>query len=359
MKNLEKELLELQNEKLDIPSSVLNKIDLAFNEIRNDNKVEIKNKSVRKNNGIKKKYMSIAAVLAIVALIGVSSPVRAAIEQLMFSFKNPGIESAVENNYVQSISNEKIVEKDFTMELNNVLIDPSHIALDFKIKLNDELAKIIKEDKYQDIYVDVSIYNENNNVIEKDGVKGFIGGIDDNIDKSEINNNILKYNMLLTSNTAEIPIPKKLKINIERLRINSNTQNPEKTILDSKLKWNIVVDLDEKFIKENIINYTFENTCPNIIVKEAKAIPTGMYVNFEYLDTRHQENILNNIKLVDENGKSYGVSGCRIENGENGGDLIYTVFNGLTSFDKPSKFTLEVQNPDGVTIDKVDFKTKQ
>lgn len=356
MGNLEKELLELQSEVAEIPNNVLKKINLAFDEIRNNDGVKEENKNIKnnKNRHINRKYVATAAGLAIVAIIGITTPVRATIEQLIFSFKNPGIENAVKNNYIQNISDREISTDKFDMKLKNVLVDPSHIALDFEIVLKDSSIISLRNFKNIDVYSSISLYNENSNVIKKDGEVGPIGSLEYIVDHSNLDNKILGLKVLFGSSTATIPNISKLNINIEDLTFRSVIA--DKIVSSTDLNWNISVDLDSKFTNYNTIDYSFVNDCPNIVVNKVKALPTGMFIDFDYLVPGHNENIMLHTKLIDENGKEYRITSFSMEGLGNGGDNLKGVFEGLTSFDSSDSFTLEIENPDGITIDKVHFK---
>lgn len=356
MDNLEKDLLNLKNEDITIPPSVLNKIDTAFDTIRNDNSNDLKCVNLKsynkKTKSKKRKYYLTAASLALATTIGLSNPVRAAIEQFVFSFKNPGIESAVKNDYVQKISDTEVSSDKFNMKLNNVLVDSGHIALDFEIKIKDN-SILPKNLDHLYIYNDLSLYNENGDIIMKDGVINSFSGEDFILDASNIENNILNLKILFTSNPAEIPTIDTLKINIEKI-VFRDIQN-DTVLLSQDLNFDTSIKLDDKFKNPTNISYSFNNDNPNIKVHKATALPTGMSLDFDYLPFGHQENILNKTTLVDENNKVYKLSSASEETLPGGGVNLKIVFDGITSFDNADKFTLEIENPDGSTVDKVEF----
>lgn len=355
MDNLEKDLLTLKNEDVTIPPSVLNKIDTAFDTIRNDHSNDLKCVDLKSHNkkpkSKRRKYYLTAAGLALATLIGLSNPVRAAIEQFVFSFKNPGIENAVEHNYVQKISDTEVYSDKFNLKLNNVLVDSGHIALDFQIKIKDN--SMIPEDLDQfNAAIDMDLYNENGDIISKEGIPGYVLDMYSTIDKSNIKNNLLGLKVLFTSNSAEIPNIDVLKINIKNVVFRHLVDT---VILSQDLNFDTSIKLDDKFKNPTNISYSFNNDNPNIKVHKATALPTGMNLDFDYLPFGHQENIVNKTTLVDENNKVYKLSSASEETLPHGGVNLKVVFDGLTSFNNADKFTLEIENPDGSTVDKVEF----
>ena len=355
MDNLEKDLLNLKNEDITIPPNVLNKIDTAFDTIRNDNSNDLKcvnlKSHTKKHKSKKRKYYLTAASLALATTIGLSNPVRAAIEQFVFSFRNPGIESDVKNDYVQKISDTEISSDKFNMKLNNVLVDSGHIALDFEIKIKDN--SIVPEDIDQfNAAIDMDLYNENGDIISKEGIPGYVLGMYSTMDKSNIENNLLGLKVLFTSNSAQIPNINVLKINIKNVIFRHLVDT---VILSQDLNFDTSIKLDDKFKNPTNISYSFNNENPNIKVHKATSLPTGMSLEFDYFPFGHYENIIHKTTLVDENNKKYTLSSASEETLPGGGVALKIVFDGLTSFDNANKFTLEIENPDGSTVDKVEF----
>lgn len=392
MDNLEKDLLNLKNEKIEVPKSVLDKINVALDEIRDkNNKVEqdrqinniefiekerrdlfnednINKKDIKecrvadgnrmysknkekKNSFNKRKYASIAAGISLVALLGLSSPVRATINKIFFN--NPGIESAINNNYIQEVSNKEIVTDDFNMKLSNVLVDSSHIILEFELDVKNAKNLLKLDSEKNDVYNDISLYTGDGEIISEDGQKGAIGSTEYTFDNSKASEGKLYLRTLFESTEGKIPKMDELKIKFNNINFRSLTT--ENLIYSSELNWNLTVNLDDKFTQINEIQYSFENGSPNIVIHEAKAIPTGLFLKFDYLAPGHDENILWTMKVIDENGKEYRMNGANMESLENGGDRLSGTFDGISSFDNVEKFTLEIKNPDGNTIDKVSF----
>lgn len=400
MDNLEKKLLNLKNENIEVPKVVLDKVNLALNDIREKNsekdqsklsseyifskkdKLEKLELDIKDNKGLneecnmssdethkniiymkskerkgksnKRKYIAVAVGLIITTLIGLSSPVRATINKLFFN--NPGIESAINNNYIQEVSNEGIVTDDFNMKLNNVLVDSSHIILEFELDVKNAKNLLKLDSEKTDVYNDISLYTGDGEIISEDGQKGAIGSAEYTFDNSKASEGKLYLRTLFESTEGKIPKMDELKIKFNN--VNFRNLTTDNLIYSSELNWNLTVNLDDKFTQVNEIQYSFENESPNIVIHEAKAIPTGLFLNFDYLVPGHDENILWAMKVIDENGKEYRMNGANMESLENGGDRLSGTFDGISSFDNVEKFTLEIKNPDGKTIDKLNFSKK-
>lgn len=240
MHKLDNDLSNLKNENVAIPETVLKKIDFAYEEIR------AKGKSPKKEKcKLKYKRYTLAAALILAVLISFTPPAKATIKNIIFSFQSKGIENAIENNYIQSITNEKLSTNKFDISLKNVLVDSANIALDFEILLKDNLPSLIKSTDNLDIYSNISLYDENGKVVFKDGIFGPISGGSTSINRDNLDNNTLNFKVLLDSNKAKIPSIKKLNINAESLVFRD--LNKDKIIFKSEFKWNPSIELDKKF----------------------------------------------------------------------------------------------------------------
>ena len=131
MDNLEKDLIKLKDKEVQIPKCVSNKINDAFEEIRKDNK--------KKKHFLKRKGIVAAAVIIII--LGMTPSVRATISDFISSFKNPGIENAQLNNYIQPVNDISISTDKIDIKLNNIMVDSSKIILDYEIFLYDITSK--------------------------------------------------------------------------------------------------------------------------------------------------------------------------------------------------------------------------
>lgn len=347
MDNLEKELLELNKNDFEIPEEVSNKINIAFDEIRSEEKE-------RKNTkGIKKIYIT-AAVLVLAVIIGTSTPVKAIAERFIFKFYNSSVEEAAKNGYVQQVSDEKISTSKYDIELKNVLVDKANIALSFELDVHD---KELLENT-NSLNANIELYDENGNVVFKDGVPGSIGGIEYYIDDSDGENNKLGLNILYGSASAEIPNIKDLKIVVNDISF-IDLNKDENIEVSKDLNWEMNINLNGKFTENIETPYKAVTESKNFKVNNAMALPTGMFIDIDYFPQGHYENLINKITLVDDEGNRYKSSGsARMNPVSNGGESYQSTFQGLSSFTCSDSFTIEIENPDGVTIDKITMEKK-
>lgn len=342
MDNLEKELLELNKNDFELPEGVSNKINMALDEIRNEEKGR------KKNKHMKKTYIA-AAGLALAVMIGTSTPVKAIVEKFIFNFYNAGVEEAAKQDYVQHISDEKISTSKYDIELKNILVDRANIALAFELTIHDK--NLLENTKYMD--ANIELYDENGNLVHKDGIARAIGGTEYYIDYKDIENNKLGLNVLYTSASAEIPKINGLKIIVKDIFFR-NPYKDEAIEVSTDLNWEMNVNLDGKFAENKEIPYKAVTESKNFEVNNAMALPTGMFIDINYFPHGHDENLMLKITLVDDKGNRYKSSGsARMNALTNGGDSYQSTFQGLSSFTCTDSFTIEIENPDGVTVDKI------
>jgi len=348
MDNLEKDLIRLKAEEVKIPKCVSNKINNAFEEIRKDNK--------KKNHFIKRK--GIVAVAVVIIILGMTPSVRAAINDFVSSFKNPGIENAQMNNYIQPINDMSVATDKVDIKLNNIMVDKSKIILDYEMNFKgDDINLNLSENNL--FYWNMSLCDENGNELyrqvyeEDENIKTenvnssiFTGG-EQKFEKDSIDSKKGHYRVMVTSNEATIPKISKLNIKINKIKI-------EQLKIDELLNWNSTVVLDDKFNNYKTIEYKWNNS-ENIKVYKAESVPTG--ISMEFLNSakgRDAMDDVSNMKLLTESGEEYSLSGASVE--ENGDvDRYRMMFNGITSFQDVDKFTLEIKNPKLGTVDRVEF----
>lgn len=342
MDNLEKELFELNKNDFEIPEEVSNKINMAFDEIRSEEKGR------KKNKHMKKTYIA-AAGLALAVMIGTSTPVKAIVEKFIFNFYNTGVEEAAKQDYVQHISDKKISTSKYDIELKNILVDRANIALDFELNIHDK--NLLENTKYMD--ANIELYDDKGNVVDKDGVAGAIGGTKYSINYKDIENNKLGLNVLYPSDSAEIPKINGLKIVVKDIFFR-NPYEDKAIEVSRNLNWEMNINLDGKFAENREVPYKAVTESKNFKVNNAMALPTGMFIDINYFPQGHYENLMHKITLVDDNGNRYKSSGsARMNTLTNGGDSYQSTFQGLSSFTCTDSFTIEIENPDGVTVDKI------
>jgi len=356
MGNLEKDLIRLKDEEVQIPKCVSNKINDAFGEIRKDKK--------KKKHFIKRKGI-VAAAAVIIIILGMTPSVRATINDFISNLKNPGIENAQLNNYIQPINDMSVSTDKVDIKLNNIMVDKSKIILDYEMNFKGDDIDLNLSENYS-FYWNMSLCDEEGNELYRQGYELYRQGYeeDENIktenvkpaiftggeekfEKDDVDSKKGHYRVMFTSNGADIPKISKLNIKINKIKI-------EQLKIDELLNWDSTVVLDDKFNNYKTIDYKWNNS-DNIKVYKAESIPTGIAMEFLYsAKGRDVMDDVCNMKLLTESGEEYSLSSTSVkENGE--GDRYSIVFNGITSFQDINKFTLEIKNPKLGTVDRVEF----
>ncbi|MGL5084410.1 MAG: hypothetical protein ACRC68_01590, partial [Clostridium sp.] len=132
----------------------------------------------------------------------------------------------------------------------------------------------------------------------------------------------------------------------------------DKNIYDKDLNWSFEINVDDKFKEFPTVDYSYENNNSNIKINTVEALPTGLYLEYEYFPVGHYENIVGVSKLISEDGTKYSLGTANVGTGDNGQNIIFGVFKGISSFDNINKFTLEIPTPDKTQIDKIEFIKK-
>lgn len=341
---------------IEIPSIEITEIEKERAKINIKNTIKSRevNKTNYNNNKSKYKKYILVATLAISVLIGMSPTVRAEIKKMIFSFNNPGVESAVDNGYVQSIEDVSMSNKDMDIKLENIMIDKSKIALDFLIIFKDEQL-LDKEIAQQSAQIELS--DENDNVLlglGTDGIftDGRISGYEVILDKDPNKKNVATLKVLFSSTEATIPEMKRLKVNLHSIRL-MDTHNEK--IYSKDLNWSFEINVADKFKNSPTVEYSYENNNSNIKINKVEALPTGLYLEYEYFPVGHYENIVTVSKLIAEDGTIYSLGSLSSNAGDKGQEILSGVFKGISSFDNINKFTLEIPTPDNTQIDKIEF----
>lgn len=329
MDKLDRDLEKLKNKNEEIPKVVLDSMENAFNEIRE--------KKTKKNVRIKKSYIA-AASLALVLLVGTSAPVRAAIERIFFE-GNKGVENAAKEGYIQSVANEELKTEKFDVKLIDIVVDKVNIALSYEVSIKDkELMK-----NTEDISIEVSILDKNYNV----------SSWSTSTDKTDIEKGKLRANVFLTSQNGGFKDTDKLDIKVESIRFGKNEKDGIIYSLDN-INWVSNISLSDKFKESIACKYKVVSENENIVIRSLEAIPTGTLIDFDYKVLGHNENIISNVFVVDEEGNKYKTNGVgSLESLNGGGDRLSTLIEGVSSFNAPDILYVEVNNPDGKNVDRV------
>jgi len=318
--NFEDEIEKILNEDIIIPDSVLEKKEIAFNQIRKNKKVKF---SYRKNIAV--------AVMTISIIGGVlfGNSAIAAIKNCIFGYAH-GVQKAVDNGYIQNIDDNIMKDNGVEIKVNNILKDSKRIALSLNLKFDDKnLMKNFKCMKISSsistdtgVTVPVSFSDYDFNLDEETGELIF-NEVKTLQEVNYANGNTVLENDLKNTSSLNLKI-KKIELYTDAssqidLGILPQLDNDTKNQLEEagvKLykeidgTWETNIKLDEKFKDVKPIKYKVSENNNFINIVSAELLPTGMDITFNYNNqtkplTKEIQKEIGNIILVDDKGITY------------------------------------------------------
>lgn len=232
-----------------------------------------------------------------------------------------GLQSAVENNFIQNI-NSSITKEGIKFTIKDVIIDNSKAIIFYSIENQ-------KNDKYIEL-AKVDVTDE-----KGDSVKGGVNwGTTNPGEKSSYKKieNKLEIDFL-----DETVLPNKLCIDVKlREKDAYGAVTDMKSMLASS--WNYEIPIDKDKIKDMeksyVLNQEVKVEDQKIIFKEVKITPTRIAVKVEY-DKNNTKKIFafDDIAIINENGETWGtimngVSGSRIDENH---EILYFQSNYFTN----------------------------
>lgn len=228
----------------------------------------------------------------------------------IFNFSE-GIDKAVENGYIEQLDLETTDYNDIKITAENMLMDDFNLSFTFKI--SSEKLKINESSKIE--FGDMIITDENNNILYCDNKEIFDKYCEDKNLKyvfEEYNNNYISTGtnyhiqndengqIKLIYNLYANKFPKSKKLYIDFFKIRYMDENNEEVILNEK--WNIEVDVPEKFYNRNGIVYTVTKcNDPSINIIDATVYNTGTRFEFTTkFDPIYNEDDTENVKKKKE-----------------------------------------------------------
>lgn len=360
--NFEDEIEKILNEDIIIPDSVLEKKEIAFNQIRKNKKVKF---SYRKNIAV--------AVMTISIIGGVifGNTAIAAIKNCLFGYSH-GVQKAVDNGYIQNIDNNIIKDNGVEIKVNNILKDSKRIALSLNLKFDDKnLMKNFKCMKISSsistdtgVTVPVSFSDYDFNLDEETGELTF-NEVETLQEINYANGNTVLENDLKNTSSLNLKI-KKIELYADAssqidLGILPQLDNDTKNQLEEagvKLykeidgTWETNIKLDEKFKDVKPIKYKVSENNNFINIVSAELLPTGMDITFNYNNqtkplTKEIQKEIGNIILVDDKGITYkpteGVSQKYSDDDKTNITKTFCV----TSFDKTGDIKMIIKDLNG------------
>lgn len=322
---------------IEIPQSVLNKINKAFDEIRvEEPKIA---KSIFKFN--KKLIASLIIVFAF-GIITINPKVIAGINSFL---KDRGVQKAANNGYIQALKGSTTKDNGVSINIDDVVKDKTKIAISFTFKFDD----INNLKNISDIQLGLNIKDNNDRIIFEHLQEGISSpysiGIRSNIDKSNIDNGEIKYYLTMYSTNGTLDNINNLSINIDKIKL---YEEDVRYYTDIEGEWNLLLDLYSKIEETETIKYVLENSSDIVSLNSIEVMPTGSIINMS-INKKVDENIINRIVLTDESGENiYNVTSGNMEDTESGVNISFMY--DLTTFDNLDRMKIIIKNIDDEDI---------
>lgn len=269
----------------------------------------------------------------------------------IFNNSNPGIDTAVNNGYVQNIDMDFIIDNNFGVKSDYVLMDDYNLDISFIYKYYNDKVNI-----KQILFTNVTIKDENNNVLyyKIDGELNtdnqiFQESVYLSNEVQKIDSTTIRSSILVTSN--KFPLSRILYIEFKGFDIIEENSNI--THIDGN--WSFSINLENKFTYRNTENYFISNS--EYIDNISTVISdTSLYIELQLNTEINNETVLNNnsIILKDKTGKKYEYnkisSGNNIDNSKAYKSIIRLNYP-ITVYDNLEKLFLHIELDNDKYID--------
>ncbi|WP_315114281.1 hypothetical protein [Clostridium intestinale] len=346
--DFESQIENILDEDIKIPDSILRKKEMAFEQIRS--------KSTR-FRGLNRKKI-VAAIIGL-SIIGTSMFRIDAIAELGSAlFGDGGVQKAINNGYIQEISEDSIMRSSgVDIKANNIAYTSNKLILSLNMKFDDKSLL----QYFHVMKVDLDVYDdETNDLIQFTGTEG---NINFDRDKGEVIYNIVLFSDGKFKDLSNIT----LKINHLELYANSKDNLPEGFAKDIEAKldvdtikqldeagvvlykeidgqWESNIKLDDKFKNQKDVKYVASNENEYINNISATMNSTGTDVSF-IIDKADYKSV-GKTSLVDDKGNIYKLSDGRSQSSVEGDETKVQVVLSFdaTSFDNIDSLKIEFRD---------------
>lgn len=283
MENIENKIKTVMSSKLEIP--------LSYKKMVRTTLYEQENKSIYKRFNIVKLALATSACLVLTTSIVFAKEISDFIQN--FFGNNIGMDTAIENGYIDNTSTNYIESNGTKIKINKFLMDNYNLNLDFSIEIN---PKTEQNEILSMKFPDIIITDENNNILfcqDKKVFEKYCNEHNLNYKWDEFNDNHINSgsNFYIKSNknnsinfiyniyASNFPTSKKIMIDLNNIVISKN----EDVEQDSKKltgNWNFVIDVPEQFYNREEISYKV-NYCSNDKIKVKKAVVSDTCMKLE------------------------------------------------------------------------------
>lgn len=321
--NLDKILFDTYEKNKDIPLSTQNTIDNTINDIFSEKNVKHK----KSFNFILKRVAILVLSLSVVTASTVFAEDIINFFTSIFTNSNKGVDTAVENGYVQNVDMDFIEDNNLGVKVDYVLMDDHNLNISFVYKyMGDDVEQITALD-----YMDITITDENENVLyrtSKNNQNDTILSVSaDFANKQQLLDNVtIRTSLFLNSNN--FPKSEMLYISINNVSLNTG-----KEIININGNWNFSINLEDKFVYRTSYKY---NCSDNRYVNNVETLLTDTSLSITLqLNTTFNQNITylhSSTVLKDINDKEYSRIRMFSQNISESSSTI-TIFYPITIYD--------------------------
>ena len=324
--NLDKILFDTYEKNKDIPLSTQNTIDNTIDNI-------FAKKSSKHKSSFDFILKRIAILVISLSAITASTVFAKDIINFftsIFTNSNEGVDTAVENGYVQNVDMDFIEDNNLGVKVDYVLMDDHNLNISFVYKyMGNDVEQITGLN-----YMDITIKDEKENVLCVLSQEEQLSNNTTTLQKSTkftnnqqiINNYSIRTSLFVASDN--FPKSKMLYISINNISLNSNDKH-----INFSGNWNFSIDLSDKFVYRTSYKYKCSN---NEYVNSIKTLLTDTSLSITLqLNTNFNKNILysyNSIVLKDISNKNYSYIRMLTTNTLKPNDTI-TIFYPITIYD--------------------------
>lgn len=283
MKNIENKIKTVLSDELELP--------LSYKQMIRTTLYTEKNKKIFQRFNFAKMALATSACLVLTTSIVFAKDISDFIKN--FFSHNFGMDTAIENGYIDNSSMDYIESNGTKIKVNRFLMDNYNLNLDLSIKLDES----IKQDKILRMsFPNMIITDENNNILfcqDKDTFEKYCNEHNLNCNWEELSDSHINSgsNFYIKSNQSDtinliyniyaqnFPKSKKIIINFSKIVLSENEDIEQDNIILTG-NWNLEIEVPEKFHGREEISYKVKN-CSNDKMKITKAVVSETCTKFE------------------------------------------------------------------------------
>lgn len=303
-RELDEKIAKLLSQVGEIPESIKIKKEQAYKEIRTMSKV---NKKMNK----KKRWIIAASVIVVAGALVFQTPILADFVGELFGGHYKGVQSAVDEGYIQETTGLVSESNGIKLELLKVVKDPTVIQLSYRLSADDiTRLRNFKYDKGLGNSLDqFNITDDQGRIIqamdEEDGLytepfidengkeQWLLSSRSQDV-REDLENGRVYFDIILDSSQGNFDDIKGLSIQTNKI---GNLEG----------NWSLDVIFDEQMVQVSKVEYETSISNDKIEILSAEALPTGLKVDF-LVKAPMDESIISKAKVIDSKGNSYSVA---------------------------------------------------